>query len=316
MTDKSPFITDDKLRRVTSYASIGVAATLIAAKIVAYGLTDSVALLSSLVDSGVDLLASLITAYGVHIALRPPDRDHRYGHAKAESLAALAQAGFILVSSALLAKEAISRFISPVPIQHPEIGYAVMGLAIIMTAGLLVLQTYTVRRTRSLAIASDRLHYVGDILINLAVVATFAFQQMLNISWLDPAFALAIAGSMCVGAVKITRLAVCVLMDAEVGEKDRSAIQELICGVDGVCGVHDLRTRRDGERLIVEAHVEMDATLSLVEAHIITEAVEVSLEEKYPQVDVVIHQDPVGVEEKRRDVEIERNHSLNEKKHV
>lgn len=298
-------VSSNTLRRLTSMASIAVAGILIAAKAVAYYATDSVALLSSLVDSGVDLLASLITAYGVIVALRPPDRDHRYGHGKAEALAALAQSAFILVSSAILVKEASGRFIEPVPLQQVTTGYLVMGLSVVLTVALLALQSYTVKRTKSLAIASDRLHYVGDVLINLAVVATFACQDFFQVSWVDPLFALAIAGAMCVGAVKIGRGALNVLMDMELPEADRVRILALATGVEGVCGAHDLRTRTDAGRLMIEIHIEMDPHISLHESHKIAEAVTASIEVVYSKADILIHQDPYGVTEPRLDAAIE-----------
>lgn len=304
---RSPLLSNDLLRRITTYASVTVAVLLIVAKIIAWQMTGSVALLSSLVDSGVDLLASLITAYGVHVALRPPDRDHRFGHGKAEPLAALAQAVFIFVSSGFLVKEAVTRFIDPVPLEHLEVGYGVMAFAVVLTLLLLALQAYTIRRTRSLAIASDRLHYVGDVLINLAVIVTFLLQDRFAMPLADPLFAIVIAGAMCVGATKIARRALGILMDAEVDGGAREKIIEAARGVKNVRGVHDVRTRMDGGRLVIEAHVEMDATLTLAQAHVITEKVESVLEALFPDSDVLIHQDPAGVKEKRRDQEIERN---------
>jgi len=302
-------IKPDKLRRLTSYASVLVATVLIVAKFYAFFMTGSVALLSSLVDSGVDLLASLISAYGVILALRPADREHRYGHGKAESLAALVQAIFIIVSSALLVREAIGRLIAPVPLENVEVGYATMGLAIVMTIALLALQTYTVARTKSLAIAADRLHYVGDILINFAVIATFLFQSTLNLQWIDPCFALFIAGGMCIGAIKIIKLALSVLMDAELPEHERAQILSLAKEVEGVRGVHDLRTRTDNGRPIIEAHIEMDPGISLQEAHDIAEAVTARIESVFRKADILLHQDPVGIEEHRLDSLIENNTS-------
>ena len=300
-------ISDNALRQMASYASVAVASVLIIVKIYAYVQTGSVALLSSTVDSAVDLLASLITAYGVWVATRPPDRDHRYGHGKAESLAALAQAAFITVSSVLLVKEAIGRFVEPQPLANVGTGYTVMALAIGLTLALLALQSYTIVRTKSLAIASDRLHYVGDVLINLAVVATFVCQGWLNVLWIDPAFALAIAAGMMIGAIKIARLALKDLMDSELPEKDRAAILACATAVSGVCGAHDLRTRTGGGRCVIEIHVEMNPDLSLKESHKITEAVSTNIQAIFPKADVLIHQDPFGHDEARLDAEIEKN---------
>jgi len=297
----------DTLRRITSYASMAVAIILILSKLVAYYATDSIAMLSSLVDSSIDLLASGITAFGIARALLPPDRDHRFGHGKAESLAALAQAAFIIGSSALLSIEAVNRFVSPKPIENQGVGYVVMGLAIGLTAVLLLLQTYTVRRTKSLAIAADRLHYVGDIAINLAVVATLAIQKMANQTWIDPAFALGIAAIMCYGAIRIFKTSMNVLMDSELPEKDREAILALTRTVSGVLGVHDLRTRTDSGHPIVEIHVEMAATITLKKSHDIAEAVMARIEAAYPGADILVHQDPAGIEEKRLDLLIEKN---------
>lgn len=296
----------DRLRRITSYASVGIAATLIFAKAIAYTQTWSVALLSSLLDSSMDMAASLITAYGIAHALRPADKDHRFGHGKAESLSALIQSAFITGASILLLVEAIERFAHPVTLKALESGYIVMGLAIVLTALLLALQTYTIRKTRSMAIASDRLHYLGDILINLAVIATFALQEHFDILWIDPVFAVLIAASMLWGAYKIGRNALDVLMDAELPEEDRSRILSIASNVQGVLGVHDLRTRSDSGRAIIEIHVEMEDTLSLRAAHDIAEEVEEAIKQAFPGADVLTHQDPKGIVEQRLDIAIEK----------
>jgi ferrous-iron efflux pump FieF len=158
---------NEKLRRRATYASAGVAVILIAAKLVAYLMTNSIAVLSSLLDSTIDLMAAGVTVFGVASALRPPDHDHRFGHGKAEPLAVLAQAAFIIGSSVLLGYTALNRFYHPGPIQNENLGYGVMVLAILLTGALVQFQYYVVRRTSSVAISADRLHYVGDLIITL-----------------------------------------------------------------------------------------------------------------------------------------------------
>lgn len=300
-------IRNNRLRKITSYASISVAFILIIVKLSAYHTTGSVALLSSLVDSAIDLIASGITVYGVIVAMRPPDRDHRFGHGKAESLAALSQSLFILGSVLALLYKATDRFISPAPIQNPETGYAVMGIAIVLTLLLLALQTYTIRRTNSLAIASDRLHYIGDVFVNIAVIATFALQSTFDVLWLDPLFALIIAGILLIGAYKIAGKSLRVLMDSELPTDQRNQIIGLMKNVEGVKGVHDVRTRASSSHVIIEAHIEMKASLSLSDAHEITEAVERVVWTKYKNADITIHQDPFGHKEKRLDTLIAKN---------
>ncbi len=307
MTPKKKDSKDSLLRKITSYASIGVAFTLIIVKFGAYLTTDSVALLSSLLDSGVDLFASMITAYGVIVAMRPPDREHRFGHGKAEALAALAQAVFITLSSGALLYKAFDRFITPTVIQNTDMGYRVMVVAIILTIALLLLQSYTIAQTKSLAIASDRLHYVGDVFINGAVMATFALQARFNMLWLDPFFALVIAGILFWGAYNIYKASLRVLMDAEIPIKKRHRIIRTMTRVKGVKGVHDVRTREASGSIIVEAHIEMDPQITLEDAHKITEAVERAVHKQYKKIDITIHQDPFGHKEKRLDTLIAKN---------
>jgi ferrous-iron efflux pump FieF len=299
-------IGNDRLRRLATYASISVALTLIAAKLVAYFLTDSVAMLSSLLDSTIDLLSSGVTAYGVANALRPPDRQHRFGHGKAEPLAALAQAAFIIGSSVLLGYEALSRFYHPHDIQNESFAYGVMGLAIVLSIALIEFQRYVVRRTSSMAIGADRLHYIGDILINVAVIAAFALHQWTGYLLFDPLFAILVAGSLSVMAFHIARRALTVLMDTELPESERAKIRDIVEGHPSVRGLHDMRTRSDSDHVFIELHVEMDSFIPLREAHDISEALVARVLKAYPEADVLIHQDPAGLKEDRLDEQIAR----------
>jgi ferrous-iron efflux pump FieF len=297
-------IENDRLRRTATYASIGVAIVLIAAKLAAYFLTDSVAMLSSLLDSTIDLLASLVTAYGVASALRPPDREHRFGHGKAEPLAALTQAAFIVGSSVLLAYQALYRLYSPQPIQNENFGYAVMALGIALGGSLIWFQHYVVRRTNSLAIGADRLHYTGDLVVNIGVVAAFALHQMTGIDWFDPLFALAIAGGLIFSAYRIAVEALNVLMDRELPDEARERIKSIVRAQAAVRGIHDMRTRSDSDRIFVELHVELDPEMTLRKAHVIAEAIEEAICKEFPNADILIHEDPAGLTEPRLDQQI------------
>jgi ferrous-iron efflux pump FieF len=300
-------IGNDKLRRLATYASVSVAIVLIAAKLVAYFMTDSVAMLSSLLDSTIDLIASVVTVYGVANALRPPDREHRFGHGKAEPLAALAQAAFIVGSSVLLAYEALSRFYNPHEIHDERMGYGVMGLAIALTIILILFQRYVIRRTGSMAISADRFHYVGDLAVNLAVIAAFGIHEFTGWNWLDPTFALIIAFGLMGGAWHIATHALTVLMDHELPDNERAKIRALVTSLPYVKGLHDMRTRSDSDRAFIELHVEMDATMTLRQAHEVAENIEEAVQKSFPNADVLIHQDPAGVKEPRLDEQIEAN---------
>ena len=299
-------IDDDRLRRVTTYASVFVAMTLIIGKLIAYLLTDSVAMLSSLVDSTVDLLASLVTVYGVANALRPPDHDHRYGHGKAEPLAALAQAAFIIGSSVLLCYESISRFYHPHELKHTVFGYVVMVVAMVLTMALLMLQRYVIKRTNSMAIGADHLHYAGDLWINGAVLVALVMQQTTGIVWLDPVFAIAISGALIFSALHIGREALDVLMDKELPESDRAKIIAIAKANPAVQGVHDLRTRSDSDRIFIDFHIEMDPNMTLQAAHDVDEQIMAAIAKEFPTADVIVHQDPAGIEENRLDSRIDQ----------
>lgn len=298
-------IADNRLRRLATYASITVAVVLIAAKLVAYFMTDSVAMLSSLLDSTIDLLASIVTAYGVSSALRPPDRQHRFGHGKAEPLAALGQAAFITGSSVLLGYEALHRLIHPRPIENEKVGYIVMAFAIVLTIFLVRFQHYVIHRTNSMAIGADKFHYLGDLAVNVAVAAAFGLYQWTGLDWFDPIFGILIAGGLTAGAFKIAVKALSVLMDHELPESDREKIKGIITSQPKVRGVHDMRTRSDSDRAFIEFHLELDGNMALREAHVIADDLMDAIQREFSNADVLIHQDPAGLPEDRLDEKIE-----------
>lgn len=295
-----------RLRHYASYASVSVAAVLIAAKLVAYYLTNSVALLSSLVDSTVDLMAASVTLFSVIKASQPASKHHRYGHGKAEPLAALSQAAFIVGSAVLLIYEAGARFLNHAAPANPEYGYAVMGLSILLTAALVWFQRYVIRKTGSVAITADTLHYSGDLWLNLSVIAALVLGQVTGSAWVDPLFAAGISVYLMVGAGKIARHALALLMDRELDEADRKRIIALAMSHPEARGVHDLRSRSDGDRQFVEFHLELDSYLTLATAHHITDMIETRVREAFPRADVLIHQEPAGIADRRLDDEISR----------
>ena len=271
------------------------------AKLAAWLVTGSVTVLSSLLDSFVDVAASAIVLVAVHHALRPPDRSHRFGHGKAEPLGALAQAGFIAGSGLFVMFQAADRLIDPEPLRTTMVGIGVMLLSIVATAALVAYQRHVVRVTGSLAVAADSLHYKGDLLINLAVIATLAAYAQTGLTWLDPLVALAIALYLLVNAVMVGRKALDLLMDRELPQGDRERIEAVVRADTRVRGLHDLRTRSSGTTTFIELHLELDGRLTLDEAHDIADAVEIALSEAFPGAAIIIHQEPAGLEDTRLD---------------
>jgi ferrous-iron efflux pump FieF len=294
----------ERLNRRAAQASIAVAAVLIGAKLMAWLATDSIVILTSLVDSGIDLLASLVTFVSVRQAAQPADRAHRYGHGKAEPLGAFAQAGFVGGSALILASEAIRRLITPQPIVRSGLGIAVMLGAIVLTAGLVVLQRAVVRRTGSVAIRADSLHYGSDFLMNLAVIVALVLTELTGSPLFDPLFAFGIVLVLLYGAAAVGRRAFDMLMDRELPAAQRAQIRELALGHPDAEGVHDLRTRRAGADVFIELHLELRGDLSLDEAHDITHEVEARIREAFPEADILVHQEPAGLADERLDHKI------------
>ncbi|MEX2518028.1 MAG: cation diffusion facilitator family transporter [Paracoccaceae bacterium] len=284
---------NSRLMRSATYAAVGVALTLIVIKLGAYLATNSVAMLSTLVDSTLDLAASLVNLFAVRQALVPADRDHRFGHGKAEALAGLFQSAIIAGSSAFLLFQAGERLLHPEPIMAENVGLVVMLVSIALTIGLVAWQRYVIRRTASLAISADSLHYVGDLLINGGVIAALVLGS--SFGWLhaDGIIAIAIAGILGFSAWQIIRTALAELMDEELGAEEREKVKEIALAQQGVLGLHDLRTRRSGQQIFMQMHLDIDGGISLGDAHIISDAVEIRLMQEFPEAEVIIHQDPI-----------------------
>jgi len=288
-------------RRRATYASLTVAFILIGAKLATYLVTDSVAILSSLIDSSVDAMASLVILVGVARAQQPPDAAHRFGHGKAEPLAALTQAAFVTGSAVFLGYEAISRLIEPAPVEQTGVGIGVMLLAIVLTLGLVLFQSWVIRRTGSIAIDADSLHYRGDLLMNSAVIAALLLAGWSPWPYWDPLFAMAIAAFLVWSAGRIANTALGVLMDRELPETERNRVCAVVMSHPGVRGMHDLRTRSTGVGQHVEFHLELDPELTLLAAHDITDDLELRLRRAFPEAEFTIHQEPAGLEDERLD---------------
>ncbi len=286
-----------RLMRIATIASMGVALVLIGAKSVAWLLTESVSMLSSLVDSALDFVASLVTFLAVRHALIPADADHRFGHGKAEALAGLAQAGFIAASGGGLLLTVGDRILHPHQVQREEVGLAISALAIVLTLGLVIFQGHVVKRSGSIAIGADKAHYATDLVSNIAVgIALFlsgTFEQPL----IDAGMAGLVALYLIRGAWHVGRDSLDVLMDRELPGPDRDRIAEIARSDPDVRDVHDLRTRSAGLTKFIQLHVELDPALPLVRAHEIGDRVEAKLQQAYPDAEIILHVDPYGVME-------------------
>jgi len=286
--------THARLLRLATQASLGVALILILVKISGWWLTESVSLLASLLDSSADLVASMLTFLAVRWALIPPDHDHRFGHGKAEALAALAQSMFILGSAVMLALQAVGRLSNPQPIENTEIGIAVMLFSIVLTALLVMFQYSVVRRTGSTAIQADALHYATDLLGNLAVIVALLLSAW-GVVRADALIGLLIAAYVAWSAVQIARVALNQLMDRELPADIAQHARELALQVAGVHSIASLRTRQSGNVYFFELYIVLDDRLPLRTAHDIGDQVKAALCAAYPSSDIMIHEEPASV---------------------
>ena len=275
-------------------ASVAVAVFLLALKSYAAYRTGSVAMLASLADTGLDLLASLVTLYGVRLAAEPADHDHRFGHGKAEALAALFQVMLITASAVGIGWRAVLALSADTPSRNAEFGIGVSMIAIGATALLLVYQRRVIRRTGSVAIAADNIHYQSDVLLNVSVIAALLLDQMLGWRGADPVFGIGIALWLAWGAFRASSNAIDQLMDKEWPEAERKRFIDVAAEHPELRGIHDFRTRRSGTRDFAQFHMYVAPEMSVADAHDVVEAVEAKLQRAFPKAEVLIHLDPEG----------------------
>lgn len=283
-----------RLLRLATRASVAVACTLIIAKAIAWWLSGSVSMLAGLTDSALDGVTSLLNLLAVHYALRPADDDHRYGHGKAESLAGMAQALFIGGSAVLIAFQAYERIQQPEPLGAPWISIGVIVFSLVLTAALLMLQHRVIKQTGSNAVRADSLHYRSDMLLNGSILIALILAG-LGFHQLDAWFGLGIAVYILWSAIQIARESFSVLMDEELPVDVSQHMLELACGVPGVLGAHDLRTRISGNHWFVQLHLELPGELTLSVAHGISDQAADAIHAAYPRAEVLVHADPQEV---------------------
>ena len=277
-----------------AFASISVALLLLGMKAWAVWTTGSTAMLGSLADTALDLIASVATLAGVWIAARPADEDHRFGHGKAEALAAMFQVVLISISAVGLAARAVQQWIAGGRTEAAQDGIVVSAIAMVATLALIAYQRFVIARTGSIAIATDHVHYQSDLFLNLAVIAALALDQYGGVAGADPVFALAIAAWLAWGAWRASQAAIEQLMDREGPEEKRQRFVEIAARHPELERLHDLRTRTSGMRDFVQFHVDLPGSMTVDQSHAIIDRVEHALCREFPNLELLIHIDPAG----------------------
>ncbi len=291
MSNYDPYL--QSLLKKASYFSIFVSLILIGIKFVAWQITGSVSMHATLMDSFLDSLASFVNWIAIKHALKPSDNEHRFGHGKIEALAGVAQSFFISISAFIILKEAWEHFIHPQPVEEVRIGISVMIFSIFLTLILVRYQMFVIKKTGSLAISGDSLHYRSDILINLGVICSFLLAQGQNsISGMMDAIIAALIGFYIIAtAYKIGKEGVDVLMDREMDNQSRNLIRKIALENKNILHINSLKTRKAGPFVFIQMDAHMDANLTLQQAHDISHEVEQQLLEFFPTASITIHQE-------------------------
>ena len=282
--------------RATALLAIIVAAGLIGIKAMAWMLTGSVAMLSALVDSVLDLSLSVMNFFAIRHAQTPADREHRFGHGKAEALAALAQGVMIAGAAVFLLVQAVDAFLDPRPLGQSTPAIIVMLISLVVTFFLVLVQRRAAAQTQSIAIAADSAHYASDVFMNIGVIVALVLSGPLQIPYADPLCGVIVAFILANSARSILARATDQLMDKELDDETRNAMRDIVLAHPQVNSLHDLRTRRAGLYCFVQCHIELDGSISLAQAHDISDAVEDAIMRAFPNAEVLIHQDPMGAE--------------------
>jgi len=293
---KKPVDERSKLVKKAAVASVATAVTLIIAKVVAFVLTGSMAILATMMDSFLDFLASLVNMVAVKKAAVPADKEHRFGHGKFEALSGLAQSAFVFGSGIMLLITAFDNYGRGYKPINVTSGVAVMVFSVIVTAVLLAFQTYVVRKTSSVAIEGDKAHYTGDLAINGSVIVSLLAEHFFELGFLDALFAALIALYLMFAAFLVFKKSFAMLTDMEISDDERKKILDILLSNKSVTGVYDLRTRSSGTKLFVQCILEMDGRLTLNESHLICDLVERDINMVFPNAEVFIHQCPADVE--------------------
>ena len=294
MAATNPTLQSASQTRTVTLLSVATALILVVVKLVIWMVSGSVALMASMADSGLDLIASSATFFAVRYAAAPPDAEHRYGHGKAEAFASLVQAGLVFASAALIGQEAVQHLLAPKPVMREGWALAVMGLSIVLTGGLVLAQTRVLRRSRSVAVSADRTHYAADLASNVIALMGIAATVVFGAPALDAIAALVVAAILLWGAVSVFRQASDQLLDHELPDSARARIVSLALEDPLVRDVHQLRTRNSGPVMHVQMHADLDPELTLESAHRIVVAAEKRILEAFPTADIIIHPDPRG----------------------
>jgi len=282
-------VTQTSLARF-AWVSIAAAVATIAMKTAAWLLTGSVGLLSDAAESVVNLAAALTALWMLTLAVRPPDEEHPYGHAKAEYFASGVEGGLILVAAVAIAWTAVGRLLHPRPIAQVGLGLAVSTGASLVNLVVARVLFRAGRQYRSIALEADARHLMTDVWTSAGVLVGIGVVALTGWQWLDPVVALGVAANIVWTGVRLVHRSAQGLLDAALPAEQQEALQAVLARFAGPeVRFHAVRTRQAGARSFVSMHVLVPGDWTVGNGHRLAEEVEREVRAALPQVTVFTH---------------------------
>lgn len=289
---------------LTRYAWLSVltAIVIILLKVAAYLLTGSIGFLSDALESGANIIAAVITLVALIVAARPPDREHTFGHSKAEYLSSGAEGTLILVAAIVIAVQAVQRLMTPQPLEQVGLGVAVSAVAAAVNFGVARVLLRAGKRHRSAALTADAHHLLTDVWTSLGVIVAVALVALTGWLWLDPIIGLLVALQIILTGLKLMRLSINGLLDASLPADE---VAQVVGILDGYAPrdvtYHALRTRQAGAQRFVSFHLLVPGSWSVQQGHELLEDIERDIRRELEPVNVLGHieprEDPVSMKD-------------------
>jgi cation diffusion facilitator family transporter len=279
--------------KLAAVVSIAVAAVVLGLKYLAYWRTGSVALYSDALESIVNLITAAVALYAIHVSSQPADRQHQFGHHKAEYFSAVLEGVLIVVAALLILREAYDALITPRTISAPLVGIGLNGLATVLNAGWSYFLMTWGRRQRSPALVGDGWHLMSDVVTSVGVIVGLGLATITGWQLLDPLLAAVVGANILWAGWRLMRDSVSGLMDEAVTAEVARQISAVIANnAEGAIEAHDVKTRTAGRVTFIEFHLVVPGKMTVATSHQICDRLEVALTEAIPGAEVLIHVEP------------------------
>ena len=283
-----------RIEKKATIVSSSTAALLVTIKMVVGIMSGSVAILASAIDSFLDLLVSIFNYFALHQSEKKADAKFNFGRGKLEAIAAVMEGTIISISGLFIAYNAVNKLLHPKPIAYMDLSLIVMGVSIVLTSGLVFFLITVAKKTGNLVIRADALHYKTDLYTNGAILLALGVIHFTDFELIDPLLGIGIAIYMIYSAFPIVKEGFLMLMDIALDDDEIEKIDTYLSTFNDINGHHHLTTRRAGSDIFITVHVVFNISISLYDAHRISDKIEEGLQALFEdeRVHTIIHMDP------------------------